>query len=123
MSDLSYRGAGLFALVLGRALASEGQWIARGTIGAEGAIVVDRMTIDKGLYDPVREGVPLEGRPATLGHDRVCGDEMWGIGINEYKIGIVVLPDEAPILYAEELGWTVSHHLYDLLPSEDSLQS
>ena len=57
----SYRGAGLFALVFGRALASEGQWIARGTIGAEGAIVVDRMTIDKGLYDPMREGVPLEG--------------------------------------------------------------
>ena len=81
------------------------------------------MTIDKGLYDPMREGVPLEGRPATLGHDRVRSDEVWGIGGDEHKIGIVVLPDEAPILYAEELGWAVSHHLYDLLPSEDSLQS
>ena len=61
MSDISYRGAGLFALVFGRALESEGQWIARGTLRAEGAIVVDRMTIDKGLYDPMCEGVPLEG--------------------------------------------------------------
>lgn len=61
MRSYSYRGAGLFALVLGRALASEGQWIARGALGAEGAVVVDRMTIDKGLYDPMREGVPLEG--------------------------------------------------------------
>ena len=48
---------------------------------------------------------------------------MWGIGGDEYKIGIVAMPYEAPILYAEELGWTVSHHLYDLLPSEDTLQS
>ena len=83
-------------------------------------MVVDKVSVGKGLFHLPFEGAAFQRAPAAFAQYLVAGQLPVGVGADQYQVGPVAFADEAAAFDAEEAGGGVAHLLYHEFGGEDA---